>query len=771
MKHPVRLCLAALAFTLVALLASTPARAAVQTYGTLLSYDFDTNAWPGASPEAVGTIDTLGSAQASLGLRSPSLITSGPLPLSITETNLGKLTLAFSLSASSARPVTLTLQSYDSTKTRTGGLQTLVYPAAPNFYQRYAVDLSTCQPTGTGTFQPNAPYVSFSFSTQDASWQGVSSPEIRVDNVNYALPAYYVSTTGKNSNTGRSEAQAFLTPQQALNVAQAGDIIDVMSGTYIDPNGPTPSAIFPNAVASSGGLGSVAVFQRTGTPANWIVLKNYPGQTPTFFSNGWDIINLSQGYNGHPFSAPLSYLEVRGLHIRGEGDVVATKYPDSVGQVDSRSNSNGISAAGDNMTVKPHHLRLADNLVEYCPGAGLGSGQADWVQIENNTSRNNSWTTIYATSGISLSGTFNFDATDNVYKQLIRNNVCSGNQTYQMWKSQGLYSDGNGIIMDVNHTSTAAYIGRTLVQSNLCYNNGGGGVHAYGANRVDMINNTAYLNSASVHLEYAQIDANSGDNDNIFNNILVAPVAAAGQPAEPVNGNYNCTNLIYSHNLYFGGNTAPVMGTGDVIADPRFVTPSIDPTTANFHLQTISPALATGIVQTFSPFLDLDGRPRSLTAPDKGVYQLLTILSGTVSLQAWQGTPQTLIFTLTPTGTTAGSVVTQTLIPAANGAFTLSGILPGTYTLSVKGALWLRQAQAVDTTMGSVSGLVFALPGGDANNDNRVSIADYNALSAAYGTRTGSPGYNPVADFNGDGRVSIADYNILSSNYGLRGTP
>ncbi len=212
---------------------------AAQSYGTLLSYDFDSKSWTGAALEAVGTIDVAGSAQPSLALRSSSLITSGPQAVNITETNLGKLTLAFSLSASAGKPVTVRIESYDSGKNRTGGLQTLVYPAAPNFYQRYAVDLSTCTPAGAGTFQPNAPYVSFSFSVEGTAWQGIGSPEIRVDNINYALPAYYVSPTGSNNNSGRSEISAFATPQKALDLAQPGDIVVVMNGTYL---GGTPSA-------------------------------------------------------------------------------------------------------------------------------------------------------------------------------------------------------------------------------------------------------------------------------------------------------------------------------------------------------------------------------------------------------------------------------------------------------------------------------------------------------------------------------------------------
>ncbi len=297
-------------------------------------------------------------------------------------------------------------------------------------------------------------------------------------------------------------------------------------------------------------------------------------------------------------------------------------------------------------------------------------GEGDWITIENNVSSNNSWTTISATSGISLAGVFNFYATDNVYRQLIRNNVCYGNQTFQPWNYTGKISDGNGIIMDVNHTTTSSFTGRTLVQSNLSFNNGGGGVHSYSASRVDMIHNTAYLNSASPALQYGQIDANSGDDIRIFDNILVAPVAntAAGELAEPLNGNYKCTNLIYSHNLYFGGNIAPIMGAADVIADPRFINPSRDGSVADFHLQPNSPARGTGLAQPYSPFLDLDKRIRSTVAPDKGAYQLTT-------------TTTTLSSSLNPAGESTSVTFTALVIgnvPTGTVTFKDNGMVLGT---------------------------------------------------------------------------------------------
>ena len=615
------------------------AHAVNSTYGTLLSYDFDTNSWPGALPTAVGTIDVFGSSQPSGGLASSSSISSGPIAISNNQTMLGKLTLAFSLSASSALPVTVTVQSYDANQVPTGALQTLVYPSAPNFYQRCAVDLSTMQPYGSGTFQPTGPYVGFTFSLQDQSWQGALNPQIDLDDVNYAVPAYYVSATGSDSNTGRTEQTAFATPQKALNVANPGDIVAIMSGTYIGGTSTT---------TAQGGTGSVASFTRPGTPAAWIVLKNYPGQTPTLFSNGWNMINIALGSNGNISSAPsLAYIEIRGLHIRGQGDVVGQLYPSSIGQVDSRSNSNGIAIDGRFMANLPHHIRIADNVVEYCPGAGIGSGEADWITIEGNTSRNNCWTTMYAGSGITLSGASNFDTTNDVYKDLIRNNISCGNQTFQPWSATGKISDGNGIILDVNqHTSThpnGAYMGRTLVQTNLSYNNGGSGIHSYSANQIDIIGNTAYLNSASPALQYGEIFANYSNDVRMIDNIMVAPVAniSAGQAPESINSSTTSTNVVFAHNLYFGGNVAPTMGAGDVIGDPLFVDPSIDPTVADFHVKSASPAIQTGIAEAFAPYLDLDGKPRGIT-PDKGVYERGT---SSQSITLYENTPTAIVLT------------------------------------------------------------------------------------------------------------------------------
>ncbi len=306
----------------------------------------------------------------------------------------------------------------------------------------------------------------------------------------------------------------------------------------------------------------VVAFRRAGTPAAWISLKNYPGQHPILTSDAWNTIKIGRGSSKEPSTAPaLAYLEVRGLHIRGNAESVQEKPPDLIDKVDPLTNGNGISGSGGDEVNKPHHLRFADNLIEYCCGGGVGTGDCDGVTIENNTVCNNCWWVIYATSGIGLLGTQNFDATDNVYKSL-----------------RGC--------------------------------------------RVDIINNTAYYNGASPELNWGQMFVQESDDMHVVNNILVS---RPGQPINSVGSggdDQNSTNVVRASNIYFGGLAPKLTGANDVIADPLFVNLSTDFKTADFHLRANSPAIRAGARLPVTPFLDLDGKPRPVaTSPDRGAYQ------------------------------------------------------------------------------------------------------------------------------------------------------
>lgn len=606
--------------------AASPAPKVTGGGSALLQCEFnEPSAWPEASASVgmgsrglqaraehadVGTIDIAGSSTPSGGLRlavtgsdthatGRAILSSGLQAVRNTETNLAKLTLSFSLSSSTTRPVLVRMESFNAGKKRTGGCEGLITPAAPDFYQRYALELATLRPF-VGAFQPTAPFVKISFEIQIGPESGSNRAELRLDNVYYAKPAYYVRPTGSDKNDGRSEQAPFATPQKAIDVAGPGNIVLVMNGTYM-----------PHDVQEG-----VVAFRHAGTPSAWIVLKNYSGHQPVFSAVGtWNAIRLGQrGTTAKPSAEPaLAYIETRGLRIRGDADVAKEKYADLIGKPDPHTNSNGINITGRYETNKPHHIRIADNVVEYCAGAGIGSGEADWFTIENNIVRNNCWWMIYAGSGISMLDNSNFDSAENVYKMLISNNQVSGNRCFVPWGKIKKISDGNGIIIDTNYVpaKNQIYLGRTLAQNNLSFNNGGSGIHSFRSHQIDIINNTAYMNGASPELAWGQIFVQSTDDVRMMNNILVA---RDGQPVNTVSSDISDkgnTRITRMNNLYFGGGTPPIMGPNDKIADPLFVNPSLDPASADFHVKADSPAVAAGKREPLVPWIDLEGHARS----------------------------------------------------------------------------------------------------------------------------------------------------------------
>ena len=150
-------------------------------------------------------------------------------------------------------------------------------------------------------------------------------------------------------------------------------------------------------------------------------------------------------------------------------------------------------------------------------------------------------------------------------------------------------------------------------------------------------------------------------------------------------------------------------------------------------------------------------------------------VSGTVALDGVDDAgvlfSEAFTFTLTPKDGSKPLVQTQVL--SAGGAFSLGHVPFGDYTLSVKGSKWLSASLPVSLTTWGVSGLKFALLGGDANGDNKVDIADFGVLVNAFDGDASVPdsGYNSRADFNCDGVVDIGDFGILVNNFNAQGAP
>ncbi len=383
--------------------------------------------------------------------------------------------------------------------------------------------------------------------------------------------SYFVSANGSDGNTGLSSAAPFKSIATGINTAAAGDTVFLMNGTYTTPVNITKS----------------------GAQNASIVIKAYPGNMPKICISGnvWNAFSI----NG-------SYITIDGIELQGDNANIT--YADAFaayssalagGTPNGKYNTNGIAIGGPGTTSKfPHHITIRNCKIHDFPGGGLGAIQADYITFENNIIYNNAWYMMYGGSGISILTPFNSDASNTLkYKNIVRNNICYGNKTTIPWisASPARLSDGNGIIIDVNQTGYSgtgpAYAGRTLVENNISFNNGGSGIHAFKADHVDIINNTIY-NNGVIMTTYADVFAANATDVKIANNIVYSRSGGKCNAA-PAAGTF----VTYDYNAYFNG-TVTVKGANDKVADPKFVLASLDGRVANFQLQAGSPAIDAG---------------------------------------------------------------------------------------------------------------------------------------------------------------------------------
>ncbi|MCL6474842.1 MAG: hypothetical protein K6U75_07300 [Firmicutes bacterium] len=119
----------------------------------------------------------------------------------------------------------------------------------------------------------------------------------------------------------------------------------------------------------------------------------------------------------------------------------------------------------------------------------------------------------------------------------------------------------------------------------------------------------------------------------------------------------------------------------------------------------------------------------------------------------------------------AGSVTplqVHTLSLNASGDYSLVAPLDGVYDLSAKGSHWLRQTLAGVSVFGAATA-DFSLWNGDIDGDNEVTLFDFGALVAAFGSMPGDSNWSAEADLDGDDEVTLFDFGILVSNFGATG--
>lgn len=389
---------------------------------------------------------------------------------------------------------------------------------------------------------------------------------------------YVSADSGNDANTNPfSQATPYKTLNRAASVTMPGDEVQIMNGTYTPPTDGDPN-------------NPILKITRSGTASAYITYKAYPGAYPVLYSSGqkWNAVIVN-----------ASYIIVDGLELKGDNNnnpnsllagAIAAQQDHRAGIKDwtrfSQFNTNGLSiASGSGISV--HHVEIRNCKIHDFAGGGIGAGRTDYITVSGNKVYNNSWFTMYGTSGISFLLPYNSDGITNIYKYKITGNTCYNNypQVPYYNSSTSQLSDGNGIIIDIG----TADLGRTLVENNICYLNGGGGIHAFKAYHVDVLNNTTYMNEQK--LAYGNIDANQS-NDVVFRNNI-----AYAKPGGKANDTFSGSNISFDNNVYFNGTVkSGTGGANSIIADPLFVNPAA----GDFSLQSTSPAINAGMATSIS---------------------------------------------------------------------------------------------------------------------------------------------------------------------------
>lgn len=279
---------------------------------------------------------------------------------------------------------------------------------------------------------------------------------------------------GPNGNDGRGNGEAqnrntpFRTIQNAIDRSSNGDEIVVLDGTY-------NQRVFVNRSGSGGGD---------------FVLRSENKE-------GARVLGAIQAND-------QSFITIDGFDVTNSGDSDQTK---------------GIQLTRcDHVTVR--NCRVRD-----CYGGGIGFDQSDWILCEWNITHNNAYFEQDQHSGISVYQPQYRGNDSRQYGVVIRNNTSFGNQNFVNNPNFGRPTDGNGIAVDDFKNQQPgggqSYDRQALIENNLCFDNGGQGVHCYLSQNVRIRNNTCRNNMASFDFG-GEVSVSESERVYVYNNILVA---------------------------------------------------------------------------------------------------------------------------------------------------------------------------------------------------------------------------------------------------------
>jgi hypothetical protein len=321
---------------------------------------------------------------------------------------------------------------------------------------------------------------------------------------------FYVATTGNDGNPG-TQAQPWRNIGTAVGGPknlQPGDTVIVMPGTY------TEQAWFSNGGDASG----------------YVALRSH----------------IKHGALVRPPSGTYSTINLQASYTTVDGfDVVG-------------GSGHGIAAEASNI----HHIRILNNLCHDSGGSGISCVRGEFYTIDGNICHGNSNTNGFHTSGISIYQARGVagDTTTSGFRNIVRNNVCYNNIEIS---TSGDHTDGNGIIIDdFNNTQgggePGGYLYPTLVENNLCFDNGSKGIQVTWSNLVTIRNNTCFHNNKDnlnqgtwrAELSNQMCNDNTWVNNIGWANLMINSNNLAIRDGSVSGGN---VNVVWYNNLTYNG--------------------------------------------------------------------------------------------------------------------------------------------------------------------------------------------------------------------------
>ena len=346
--------------------------------------------------------------------------------------------------------------------------------------------------------------------------------------------AYYVSTTGRDSNNGSIDSP-WASLQHAIEVAGPGDTIYMRGGEY-DTN--------EVWIRGDRGMG--------GSPGQYLTIKSYSGEVASVGGSRWmdleaDFVRIERLHFRMPYS----------LDVGGEGNQIVnnTFYG-------SQPDYGAIMCGGKNHLIQDNHIEITSG------GGTLDHG----IYLLSGTDITIRGTILSGFSGYGIH-VYDEDKGDHRTKPyeniLIEGNIVFGSP------------NRSGIILGP-HDSTVT-MSNVVIRKNVIYDNADCGIlikYEPMAN-IRIHNNVIYGNACGIEV-YTDID-----HFEIVNNIL------ASNTGGHIGISGSLTNSLISHNLFDHPSS---IGSGITDNHPIFENPFfINAANGDFHLQTGSPAIDAGL--------------------------------------------------------------------------------------------------------------------------------------------------------------------------------